>query len=155
MLARFYRWRLREHGVQELLAAAGIAIGVALVFGVLVANSSLTASARQLVDGVVGSARIQLAARSADGFDERIADAAARLPGIRYAASDLRANIAVVGPHGRRSIQLVGVTSQLAQFGGAQTKDFGPGGLRLSDGLTLPSGTADAIGVQPGEPCAC
>jgi len=150
VLGRFYRWRLHEHGVQELLAAAGIAIGVALVFGVLVANTSLTASARQLVDGVVGSARIQLAARSADGFDERIADAAAGLPGIRYAATDLRANIAVVGPRGRRSIQLVGVTAALAKFGGEQTKDFGPGGLRLSDGMTLPSGMADAIGVQPG-----
>lgn len=151
VLARFYRWRLREHGVQELLAAAGIAIGVALVFGVLVANTSLTASARQLVDGVVGSARIQMAARSADGFDERIARAATALRGIRYAAADLRANIALVGPHGRRSIQLVGVTPELAKFGGSQTKDFGPGGLRLSDGMTLPAGTAHAIGAQPGE----
>lgn len=152
VLGRFYRWRLREHGVQELLAAAGIAIGVALVFGVLVANTSLTASAKQLVDGVVGSARIQLAARSADGFDERIADAAASLPGIRYAASDLRANVAVVGPEGvRRAIQLVGVTPALARFGGAQTKNFGPGGLRLSDGITLPSGIADAIDVRAGD----
>jgi putative ABC transport system permease protein len=150
VLGRFYRWRLREHGVQELLAAAGIAIGVALVFGVLVANTSLTASAEQLVNGVVGSARIQLAARSADGFDERIARAASGLPGIRYAAQDLRANIAVVGPDGRRSIQLVGVTPELAKFGGTQTKDFGPGGLRLSDGMTLPSSVANAIGVQPG-----
>jgi putative ABC transport system permease protein len=150
VLGRFYRWRLREHGVQELLAAAGIAIGVALVFGVLVANASLTASARQLVDGVVGSARIQLAARSADGFDERVASAAGGLPGIRYAAPDLRANIAVIGPSGRRSIQLVGVTPALARFGGTQTRDFGPGGLRLSEGLTLPSSVADAIGVRAG-----
>jgi putative ABC transport system permease protein len=151
VLARFYRWRLREHGVQELLAAAGIAVGVALVFGVLVANVSLTASAEQLVDGVVGSARIQLAARSADGFDERIATAASNVPGVNYAASNLRASIAVVGPHGaRRSIQLVGVTPELAKFGGAQTRDFGPGGLRLSDGITLPSGVADAIDVQAG-----
>ncbi len=150
VLGRFYRWRLREHGVQELLAAAGIAIGVALVFGVLVANASITASAQQLVDGVVGSARIQLAARSADGFDERVASAAAGMPGIRYAAPDLRSNVAVVGPRGRRSIQLVGVTPELAKFGGVQTRDFGPGGLRLSDGLTLPSGVAAAIGVQAG-----
>jgi putative ABC transport system permease protein len=150
VLGRFYRWRLREHGVQELLAAAGIAVGVALVFGVLVANTSLTASAQQLVDGVVGTARIQLAARSADGFDERIATAASGVPGIRYAAPDLRANIAVVGPDGRRSIQLVGVTPELAKFGGAQTKNFGPGGLRLSEGITLPSSIADAIGVQSG-----
>ncbi len=151
ILVRFYRWRLREHGVQELLAAAGIAIGVALVYGVLVANTSLTASAEQLVDGVVGSARIQLAARSADGFDERIAEGASELPGIRHAAPDLRANVAVVGPNGvRREIQLVGVTPELAKFGGAQTRDFGPGGLRLSDGITLPAGIAEAIDVRSG-----
>lgn len=152
VLARFYRWRLREHGVQELLAAAGIAVGVALVFGVLVANTSLSASAAQLVDGVVGSARIQMAARSADGFDERVADIATRLPGIENAAAALRANVAVVGPSGeRRSIQLLGVTPALASLGGVQTRDFGPGGLRLSDGITLPSAVADAIGVHAGD----
>ncbi len=152
VLGRFYRWRLREHGVQELLAAAGIAVGVALVFGVLVANTSLSGSTARLVDGVVGSARIQLAARSTDGFDERIATAAAELPGIAHAAPDLRANVAVVGPGGaRRSIQLVGVTPALAALGGVQTRDFGPGGLRLSTGITLPSAVADAIGVHAGD----
>jgi putative ABC transport system permease protein len=151
ILVRFYRWRLREHGVQELLAAAGIAIGVALVFGVLVANTSLTASAEQLVDGVVGSARIQLAARSADGYDERIAQAASRVPGIAHSAPTLRANVTLVGPNGgRRSIQLFGVTTDLAALGGVTVKDFGPGGLRLSDGITLPSALADAIGARPG-----
>ncbi len=151
VLGRFYRWRLREHGVQELLAAAGIAVGVALVFGVLVANTSLSASAKQLVDGVVGSARVQLAARSADGFDERIAARAAELPGVLHAAPALRANVAVVGSNGvRRSIQLLGVTPALATFGGLQTRDFGPGGLRLSDGITLPSSIADAIGARSG-----
>ncbi len=153
VLGRFYRWRMREHGVQELLAAAGIAIGVALVFGVLVANSSLPGSAAQLVDGVVGSARVQLAARSADGFDEQLAARAASLPGVKRAASDLRANVAVIGPTGtRRAIQLVGVTPALAELGGVQTRDFGPGGLRLSTGITLPSGIARAIGVHAGMP---
>ncbi|MGB2710642.1 MAG: FtsX-like permease family protein [Conexibacter sp.] len=150
VLGRFYRWRLREHGVQELLAAAGIAVGVALVFGVLVANTSLPAAAEQLVDGVVGSAQIQLAARSDDGFDQRIATAAGQLPGVERAAATLRANVSVIGPAGRRSIQLLGVTPALAQLGGVQTRDFGPGGLRLSNGVTLPSAVADAIGVRAG-----
>lgn len=153
VLGRFYRWRLREHGVQELLAAAGIAIGVALVFGVLVANTSLTGSAEQLVNGVVGSARIQLAARSADGFDERIARAASEVPGIARSAPTLRANVTLVGANGvRRSIQLFGVTTALASLGGVTTKDFGPGGLRLSEGITLPSAVANALGAHAGSP---
>jgi len=151
VLGRFYRWRLREHGVQELLAAAGIAVGVALVFGVLVANTSLTASARQLVDGVVGSARIQLAARSADGFDERIADAASRVPGIEHSAPTLRATATLVGANGRRrTVQLFGVTPALASLGGASVQDFRAGGLRLSEGITLPSAIADALNVHAG-----
>lgn len=152
VLGRFYLWRLREHGVQEALAAAGIAIGVALVFGVLLANTSLTGSTAQLVHGIVGRARLQLAARSADGFDERIGDAASRIRGVEHAAPLLRGEIAIVGPNGaRRSIQLVGVTPALAELGGVQTEDFGRGGLRLSDGLTLPSALASSIGVRPGQ----
>jgi putative ABC transport system permease protein len=152
VLARFYRWRLREHGAQELLAAAGIAIGVALVFGVLVANTSLTGSAKQLIHGIQGSASLQLAARSADGYDARLAERAAGVPGVRRAAPLLRGNVALLGPDDtRRAIQLVGVTPALAQFGGEQTSDFGPGGLRLSTGLSLPSGVASALGVRSGQ----
>lgn len=152
VLGRFYRWRLREHGAQELLAAAGIAVGVALLFGVLVANTSLTGSAQQLLHGVQGSASLQLAARSADGYDERIATRAEAAPGVLRAAPLLRGTVSLVGATGtRRTISLMGVTYALAQFGGASTADFGPGGLRLSDGLSLPSGIASAIGVRSGQ----
>ena len=151
-LGRFYRWRLREHGIQEAFAAAGIAVGVALVFGVLIANASLTASARQIVSGLQGKASLQLAARSSEGFPERVADRAARAPGVLHAAPALRGNVALVGADGRRvSIQLFGVTEALAALGGEQTRDFGRGGLRLSTGIALPAGVADAIGVHGGE----
>ena len=150
-LGRFYRWRLREHGAQEALAAAGIAIGVALVFGVLIANTSLTASARQIVSGLQGRARLQLVARSADGFPQRVADRAARVPGVLSSAPVLRGNAALVSGDGTRvSIQLFGVTPALALLGGRQTRDFGPGGLQLSSGIALPTGVAAALGVQAG-----
>ena len=63
-LVRMYRIRLRDHAMQELLAGSGIAVGVALVFGVLVANTSATGSAREVLNAVIGSAQLQLAARS-------------------------------------------------------------------------------------------
>lgn len=151
-LGRFYRWRLREHGAQEALAAAGIAIGVALVFGVLIANSSLTASARQIVSGLQGKARVQLTARSSDGFSQRLADQVANAPGVLRAAPVLRGNVALVAAGGKRvSLQLFGVTQELALLGGEQTRDFGPGGLELSSGIALPSGMAGAIGVHGGD----
>lgn len=64
MLLHICGRRLRLHTGQELLAGSGIAVGVALVFGVLFANTSLTGSAGRLIHQVVGSARLELAARS-------------------------------------------------------------------------------------------
>jgi putative ABC transport system permease protein len=40
-LVDLYRWRLSNRKAQELLAGMGVAIGVALLFGVLVANTSV------------------------------------------------------------------------------------------------------------------
>ncbi len=74
MLLFLYRRRLRAHPMQELLAGTGIAVGVALVFGVLLANSSLTSSADQLVHGLDGSARLTLLARSGAGFPEQLTE---------------------------------------------------------------------------------
>jgi putative ABC transport system permease protein len=150
MLLRFYGWRLRRHTAQELLAGGGIAVGVALVFGVLIANSSLVGSASQLVHGLAGSARFQLAARSSAGFDERLTAAAARLPGVEVAAPLLRENVAIVGPDGRQEIQLIGVTPALSRLGGVAARGLSLGPSLLVDGVTLPIGVANTIGVGLG-----
>jgi putative ABC transport system permease protein len=146
-LLGFYGSRLRRHPVQEVFAGAGIAVGVALLFAVQVANTSTTGSAEQVVHGLVGDARLQLSARSADGFPESLAKRTAQLPGVRHAAPLLRARITLVGPQARRSVELVGTTPTLPALGGALTRNFGTSGLRLTDGIALPSGVADATGA--------
>jgi putative ABC transport system permease protein len=152
MLAHLYRVRLRSHAVQELLAGSGIAVGVALVLGVLVANASLTGAAGELVHQFVGSARLQLAARSQDGFDEQLVGASAQLAGVRVAAPVLRENIAIVGPDGRReSVQLLGVSAAMTRLGGLGTHELGLSGFRFTGGLILPESVADAAGVGPGD----
>ena len=123
--------------MQELLAGSGIAVGVALVFGVLVANTSATGSAREVLHAVNGSAQLQLAARSTEGFSEQLADKAGTLPGVQDAAYLLRVNAVIVGPSGRQSIQLVGVTAGLIGFGGAATQDLGAGETVLTGGVGL------------------
>src|SRR5580704_16069856 len=150
MLAHLYWIRLRSHVVQELLAGSGIAVGVALVLGVLVANASLTGSAGELVHQLVGSARLQLAARSQDGFEERLLDSSRRLPGVAAAAPVLREDIAVVGPHGRQSVQLLGVTTAVVRLGGFATRELGLGGFRFTGGLILPASVASAVGAELG-----
>ena len=152
MLLHLYRLRLRSHAVQELLAGSGIAVGVALVLGVLIANTSLTSSAQEFVHQAIGSAALELAARSSFGFEQRLGNAVERLAGARTVAPILQENIAVVGPRGRQSAQLVGVTPGVVALGGLGTRNFGAGGFRFSNGLILPAGVAAAIGAEPGEP---
>ncbi len=72
-LWRLYVARLRARPVPELLALLGIATGVALVFAVQVANSSIAGSVDQLGRAVTGDATLEVAARSDQGFDERLA----------------------------------------------------------------------------------
>jgi putative ABC transport system permease protein len=150
MLSHLYRRRLRSHLAQELLAGSGIAVAVALVFGVLVANTSLTSSAGALIQQVIGSARLQLTARSEAGFDQRLAGAVAQLPGVRSSAAILRENVSVVGPTGTKAVQILGVTAGIVNLGSLDTKNFGAGGFRFSGGLILPAVVASAIGTEPG-----
>jgi putative ABC transport system permease protein len=148
VLRDMYRIRLRKHAVPELLAGVGIAVGVALVFGVLVANSSITGSAAALIRDVNGSARLQLEARSSEGFSEQIASQARELPGVKAGAALLREDAAIVGPHGRKSIQLVGLTASIVTLGGSATQNLGAGGGLLQGGIGLPASVAKAVGAR-------
>jgi putative ABC transport system permease protein len=148
VLKDHYRARLRKHLVAELLAGAGIAIGVALVFGVLVASSSITGTTAALIRAVNGSATLQLAARSSQGFSERLAHQAGELPGIKNAADVLREDATIVGPKGRQSIQLVGLTANIVALGGSATQNLGAGAELLKGGIGLPSRLAGTIGAQ-------
>jgi len=150
MLMFLYRRRLRAHPVQELLAGAGIAVGVALVFGVLLANAGLSNSANQLVHGLSGSARLTLVARSANGFPAQLERRVAALPGVQLATPVLRENMTISGPRGREPIQLIGVSPSLAAMGGIAQQQLGNGALLLSGGLGVPSGLARSIGVARG-----
>lgn len=152
MLLHICLRRLRQHTGQELLAGSGIAVGVALVFGVLIANTSLTGSAGELVRQVVGDAQLQLVARTPGGLDEQEQRAARYLPGVRASAVVLRDNVVVAGPHGQRSLQLLGVTQSVVRLHALGTSNFGPEGFHAASGLVLPEVVARAIGVQPGEP---
>jgi putative ABC transport system permease protein len=150
MLVHLYRVRLRSHAAQELLAGSGIAVGVALVLGVLVANTSLTGSAGELIHDVVGTARLQLSARSSAGLDQHLLETSRRLPGVRVGAGVLRENVAVVGPRGREAVQILGVTPAVATLGGLGTSNVETGEFSLTGGLVLPAAVASATGAKAG-----
>lgn len=150
VLVGFYWWRLRAHPVKELLAAAGVAVGVALIFGVLIANTSMTRSASEMVHSIVGSAQLQIGARSAEGMPATITDRVRQLPGVTDAAPILRVQATLDGPSGRAPVQIMGVTPALAAMGGWRTQGWGRGGIPLAQGLTLPRQLGEAVGARPG-----
>jgi putative ABC transport system permease protein len=149
MLLFLYRRRLRAHPMQELLAGAGIAVGVALVFGVLLANSSLTSSASELVHSLIGSARLSLSARSASGLPERLTERVRALPGVQAATPLLRQSATVAGPRGSARVQLIGVAPSLASLGGLSTQQLRAGSSLLESGVALPTSVSEEIGAHP------
>lgn len=152
ILMGLYRRRLRHHLVREILAGGGIAVGVALVFGVLVANGSVLSSAREIIHGVDGAASYELAARSPQGFSEALGRRVEHLRYVRAAAMLLREDAVIVGPRGKQlSVQLVGITPELRGLHGTVTRNVGTGAIILSGGVALPSDVSAAIGVQPEE----
>jgi putative ABC transport system permease protein len=147
-LYKLYRIHWRNNRSSELMAGAGIAIGVSLVFGVLVANSSILGSTREAINAVNGSASLELVARAPGGFNQALAQRATELPGVETAVPLLRQSAVIEGRKGRVLTQLVGVSPRIVSLRGAATKDLGAGARLLESGIGLPSNVAEAIGVQ-------
>ena len=136
-LVYFYVRRLRIHAVHELLAGVGVAVAVALVFAVTVANSSITDSASSVVRAVIGPADLQLQARGPDGVDEHLIARVEHLLGVEQAAPLLEQTATVVAADGRRAtVDVAGTDIGLALLDGlAHTLPVGalsPGGIGLS-----------------------
>ncbi|HEV3071053.1 MAG TPA: FtsX-like permease family protein [Solirubrobacteraceae bacterium] len=142
-----YRLRLRTRIVQELFAVVGIAVGVALLFASQVASTSLDGSVRQLTKGIVGDMRFQLAARSPQGFDQRILGEVQSLPGVRAAEPVLEAKANVIGPTGQRSVNMVGTDPRFARLAGPLLHHFTATQLTSQRAFALPAPIAQSIGL--------
>lgn len=150
-VARLYWTRLRHRLPQELLALAGIAIGVALVFAALVANTSLTGSMRELTKGVVGKATLQVTARGPDGFDARLLDRVRAMDDVEDAAAVLEARANLVGPTGRKSVLLVAGDYTFSSLGGTLLPHFDDARIGRQQALALPVPLAEELGVSVGQ----
>lgn len=150
-LGYFYRRRLRVHGVQELLAGAGIAIAVALVVSTLIAEGSIAGSTRSVVRTVVGPADVQLRSRGSEGFDARLLARVERIAGVEQTAPLLEQTASVLGADGRRTTVVVaGADVSLATLDGlAHTlpiSALAPGGIGLSKSSASRLGISAASG---------
>jgi putative ABC transport system permease protein len=142
-----YRVRLRARALQEALAVVGIAAGVALLFASQIAASSLSSSVSSLNAGIVGRARLQLTARSAQGFPERLLADVRHIPGVRVAAPLLEVGAQASGPRGSESVELVGADPSLARLGGALVSKTSLTPFAGIEAVVLPAPVAKRIGV--------
>lgn len=145
VLFNLYRWRVREHPVQEALAGLGIAAGVALVCAVQIANSSIVGSASEMAHAVTGTADLQLVARDPHGFDERLIEQVREAPGVARAAPLLEQRAVLSGAGGGHvPVEIASADPSLL----ALTSSFDPGGLALlGDGIMLSANAAKAMGL--------
>lgn len=150
-LVRLWRARLSSRAilVQECLAIAGIAVGVALLFASQVASTSLTGSVQQLSNEIIGhSQQLQVEARGPSGIDERLLGQVARLPGVRSALPVLEQPATVTGPSGSQAVDLLGTTPQFAGAGGPLVRRFRNSELAHVHAIVLPQPIAEDIGVN-------
>jgi len=149
-ILRIYRARLRVRIVlvQELLAVAGLAVGVALLFASQVASTSLNRSVAQLTSDLVGNMQLQLQARSPQGFDKRLLGTVRHIPGVTEALPVLEEQAGVTGPRGRESVDLLGTSPQFAHAGGPLLRHFSTEQLAAQKELGLPAPVAKAIGAE-------
>jgi len=147
-LLYFYARRLRTRAIQELLAGIGIAIGVALVFAVQIANSSITADSSAIVSGIAGDASLQLRARASDGFDQRLLGRVQALPGVAQAVPVLEQNASLLGRDGRRvPVDLASAAPSILALDGSITRSIALHNQTLP-GVILPRATASALGLS-------
>jgi putative ABC transport system permease protein len=141
-----YRRRLKAHRAQELFAAVGIAIAVALVFAALLAEGSISSSAARVVHTVIGPADLQLRARGDAGFPEATSARVKRLPGVRQAAPLLEETATVTAGGGHSiTVTVAGTDLRLAVLDGlAETL---PLGSLSTQGIALSQASAEALGL--------
>ncbi len=131
--------------MQELLACVGVAVAVALVFAVTVANSSITSSTNDVVHAVIGPADLQLHAGDPNGFDEHLISRVEHLPGVKHAGLFLEQAATIVGLNGRRvTVTIAGASVRLAVMDGLSSTL--PSGV-LSEGISLSEASAGALGI--------
>jgi len=147
----YWSW-LRKWPIQEALAGVGIATGVALLFAVQVANTSVIGSVQQLVNGITGSSKYSLVARDQQGFRQDVLGDVQAQPDVRAAAPLLMARASVASTDAHTSVELVGVTLDFATLSGRLVRSFGGlYGVRLSNSLLLPEAVATQLGVGAGD----
>lgn len=146
---RLYRARLRARAIraQEGFAVLGIAVGVALLFASQIASASLSHTVDELTRQVVGNAQWELSARGGAGMSERLLTDVRKLP-VRLTVPLVEASGVASGPHGARSIELLGTNPRQAQLADTALAPLSPRQIAHTEAVGLPATLAGELGVE-------
>jgi putative ABC transport system permease protein len=89
--------RLRDHRLRTSLTVFGIALGVAVLVGVIIVNESVVRGVTATVDDLAGSTDLQVSAGTS-GFSEQLLDAIRATPGVQVAVPVMQQMVTVRDP---------------------------------------------------------
>lgn len=134
--------------IQEGFAILGIAVGVALLFASQVSSTSLTRSVAQLNGQLIGTAQLQLKARGFEGVSEQLVNRVRHIPGVTHALPVIERQTNLIGSHGQRAVDLVGVELS-ASSSVPLLRRFSATQLAKVQAVGLPSQLASEVGARP------
>ncbi len=143
-----YRVRLRARLAHELFAIVGIAVGVALLFASQIVGASPDTSMRELVSGVIGTMRFQLAARGPEGFNQGVLRDVQRLPGVQATIPVFEERANLIGPTGQQPVELLSTDARFAHLGGPLLRRFSAAQLNHQRALAVPLELAGSVGLS-------
>ena len=130
------------------LSIAGIALGVALGYGVHLVNLAAVSDVAAAVRSLAGEADLEVrGARS--GFPEALYPRIARLPGVAVASPALELQAGIAG--GERTIALTGIDILRAGLLQPQLVEQDRGELLALDRVFLSTAAADTLGLAKGD----
>jgi len=130
------------------LSIAGIALGVALGYGVHLVNRAAVSDVAAAVRSLAGEADLEVrGARS--GFPEALYPRIAQLPGVAVASPALELQAGIAG--GERTITLTGIDILRAALLQPQLAEQGRAELLAPDRVLLSMAAADTLGLAKGD----
>lgn len=135
--------------IQEAFAVLGIAVGVALLFASQISATSLDHAVSQLDSQLIGSAQLQLKARSYQGTPERLLVEVRAVPGVTSALPVFEREVNIIGVHGEHPALLIGVEPRAMRLSSGFDRRFSAQQLAHVPAIALPTPLDYEIGNGP------
>src|SRR5688500_10829409 len=148
MLRLFFLFVRRRGGARMALSVIGIALGVALGYGVHLVNRAAVSDVAAAVRSIAGEADLQVRGARA-GFNETLYPRIAQLPGVAVASPALELDVGVAGTE--RTLRVTGIDILRAAQPQPQLVLDDRAALLAPDKVLLSAAAAESLGLAKGD----